>query len=195
LAQRKHAIDAVAGPEKVAEWPREESLRHEIHDFGETLREEDQPSLGIGFPDPVCARLGDVAKARLARFDGSRRLPGMVKDEPGESCNEPKREQKRWQDVTDQLLPESRRLPREATQVSAVGGVERQRGVAGRLWRHNAQITQPQRIGDRVEKVVAVEELGIDDDGRGPCGVSIGWVSSGVIGLTPSIAMAPSSMR
>jgi hypothetical protein len=115
LVNADYALGAVAVVEKVAKWPHEEFLRRETHDFGETLREKDEPALAVGLPDPVCARLGDVAKARFAGFDGARRLPGMIQDEPGGPRNEPKCKQKRRQDVTDQLLPERWRLPRQAT--------------------------------------------------------------------------------
>ena len=54
---------------------------------------------------------------------------------------------------------------------------------------------QPERFSDRVEDAVAVEEFGIDQNGARPCGAAIGSVVSGVIGLAPKIAMAPSSLR
>ena len=117
----RQPVGVVAVSEKIAKWPHQESLRRESHHFGKTLRDKDQPALGVGLPDPICARLGDITKARLARLDRPRCLAGMVQNEPRGSCNEAKREQKRRHEVPDQLLPERRWLPRQTAQLGAVG--------------------------------------------------------------------------
>ena len=104
-AQIDDALGAAGCVEQSAERTRQERLRRERHDVAEALGEKDEAPLGIGLPDPVRARVGDVAKACLARPDGEPCLACVHQDQPGEACDQPEGEQERGQDVTDELPP------------------------------------------------------------------------------------------
>src|SRR5919106_1634570 len=180
-AESNHAVGSVPVVEKVAERPCEKLLGRKGHGFGEALRQIDEPSVGIGFPDPIGACLGDVAKARLPRFDRLGRLARMDQHQPREARNEHEREQKRRQDVADQLFPAWWRPPRQAAEVGAVGRPERQRRLVSELRLNDSQIPQPERVGDRGEEILAIDALGIDQHGAGPWRRldRLGWLGRG----------------
>ena len=168
-AQIDDALRAASLLDQLAERVRQEFLRRERHHFGEALREKDDAPVGIGLPDPVRARVGDVAEAGLARPDGEPCLACVQQDETGEARDQPEGEQERGQDVTDELPPQGRRLPGEPAEARAVRGAQRQHGLGFRLRRDGPQIGEPEALRDRLEQV-AIEKLGVDQDGACPGG-------------------------
>ena len=68
------AFDALGGMQQVAERFAEHQVRRDAGHGGKTLRQEAQPQIGIGLPNPVRAGIGHVAKADLAGLDGLGRL-------------------------------------------------------------------------------------------------------------------------
>jgi hypothetical protein len=168
-AQIDDVLGVISFVEQLPERARQERLRREPHDLGEALREKDEASIGIRLPDPVRARVGDIAKAGFARADGERRLPRIEQDEPGKACHEPEGEEQRGQDVADELPSQPRRLPGKPTQIRPVRGAERQHDLRLRLGWDEPQIGELKAFGNRSEEV-AVEKLGVDQDGAGSTG-------------------------